>query len=439
MDGSLPSLAGVTCSHLYHAIPMMASGWFWIDPNGGDNADAVSVYCEVQTDNANTLVYALQNLAQDRHTGPSGTDQLSFISSYISGEFEYNISASQLQALQDQSSVGRQSLVFQCKGVLVHSWTSQSNTNDLVENFTFWKSSRGLLWYADGSNATALGSNYSDVQRYPVYYLDDGCKSNNIDIWSNTTVLFASNEPAAVPIVDVALLDAYSIKEEFGIDFGPAVFSTTSFKDLGLSQFKPGRSCLDILGTGNSRGDGVYWIDPLRNGDTVLVRCNMTAGGFTQIPREPTQKVPLSQWVTEGQDAYRWFSDTPSGYKLAYTMSLEQVQALIAMSTVGYQYLSYQCRSVVTWYSNDSPHTDLFTNPLQLKAVGGQLWNKAQSANFFPEVVNDSCYFNDVVVHNGSMILHGPASGFPIVDFALHDWSDTGEEFGLTLEDAWVQ
>eukprot|EP00045_Choanoeca_perplexa_P000996 m.17373 g.17373 ORF g.17373 m.17373 type:complete len:390 (-) comp10665_c0_seq9:562-1731(-) len=308
MDGSLPSLAGVTCSHLYHAIPMMASGWFWIDPNGGDNADAVSVYCEVQTDNANTLVYALQNLAQDRHTGPSGTDQLSFISSYISGEFEYNISASQLQALQDQSSVGRQSLVFQCKGVLVHSWTSQSNTNDLVENFTFWKSSRGLLWYADGSNATALGSNYSDVQRYPVYYLDDGCKSNNIDIWSNTTVLFASNEPAAVPIVDVALLDAYSIKEEFGIDFGPAVFSTTSFKDLGLSQFKPGRSCLDILGTGNSRGDGVYWIDPLRNGDTVLVRCNMTAGGFTQIPREPTQKVPLSQWVTEGQDAYRWFS-----------------------------------------------------------------------------------------------------------------------------------
>ena len=72
---------------------------------------------------------------------------------------------------------------------------------------TFCRAYSGLLWFSDTSNASTLGASYSNAVRYPVYYLDDECKINNNGVWANTTVLFASDNPSAVPIVDAALRD----------------------------------------------------------------------------------------------------------------------------------------------------------------------------------------------------------------------------------------
>jgi len=44
-----------------------------------------------------------------------------------------------------------------------------------------------------------------------VYYLDNGCKINDNGVWANTTVLFASDNPSAVPIVDAAFKDTGAV------------------------------------------------------------------------------------------------------------------------------------------------------------------------------------------------------------------------------------
>lgn len=41
----------------------------------------------------------------------------------------------------------------------------------------------------------------------------------------------------------------------------------------------PGQSCKDIVDSGYSRGDGVYWIDPENNGNPLSVYCDMTTDG----------------------------------------------------------------------------------------------------------------------------------------------------------------
>ncbi|XP_078377852.1 intelectin-like [Oculina patagonica] len=47
----------------------------------------------------------------------------------------------------------------------------------------------------------------------------------------------------------------------------------------------PGSSCKDILISGDSEGDGEYWIDPADSGDPFTVFCDMTTeqGGWTLI------------------------------------------------------------------------------------------------------------------------------------------------------------
>ena len=48
---------------------------------------------------------------------------------------------------------------------------------------------------------------------------------------------------------------------------------------LGSSSSRPAHSCKHIRDSGDSKGDGVYWIDPERNGNSLLVYCDMTTDG----------------------------------------------------------------------------------------------------------------------------------------------------------------
>ena len=42
------------------------------------------------------------------------------------------------------------------------------------------------------------------------------------------------------------------------------------------SEKGPANSCKDIRDSGNSRGDGEYWIDPEKTGNPLRVFCDMT-------------------------------------------------------------------------------------------------------------------------------------------------------------------
>ena len=47
----------------------------------------------------------------------------------------------------------------------------------------------------------------------------------------------------------------------------------------GLNSHQPGHSCKGILDSGDSRGDGEYWIDPEKSGNSLKVFCDMTTDG----------------------------------------------------------------------------------------------------------------------------------------------------------------
>ena len=47
----------------------------------------------------------------------------------------------------------------------------------------------------------------------------------------------------------------------------------------GLYSHKPARSCMDIQDSGDSRGDGEYWIDPEKSGNPLKVFCDMKTDG----------------------------------------------------------------------------------------------------------------------------------------------------------------
>ena len=47
----------------------------------------------------------------------------------------------------------------------------------------------------------------------------------------------------------------------------------------GLFSDLPAESCKDIRDSGDSKGDGKYWIDPEKNGNPFEVYCDMTTDG----------------------------------------------------------------------------------------------------------------------------------------------------------------
>ena len=51
----------------------------------------------------------------------------------------------------------------------------------------------------------------------------------------------------------------------------------------GLLANQPAHSCKDIRDSGDSKGDGEYWIDPEKSGNPLKVFCDMTTDGGKQI------------------------------------------------------------------------------------------------------------------------------------------------------------
>ena len=47
----------------------------------------------------------------------------------------------------------------------------------------------------------------------------------------------------------------------------------------GLNSNQPAHSCKDIRESGDSKGDGQYWIDPEKTGNPFKVYCDMTTDG----------------------------------------------------------------------------------------------------------------------------------------------------------------
>ena len=68
------------------------------------------------------------------------------------------------------------------------------------------------------------------------------------------------------------------------------MFCYVSAAIKGLYSNQPGHSCKDIWESGDSKGDGEYWIDPEKGGHPFKVYCDMTTDGG-KLKRYYDQKI----------------------------------------------------------------------------------------------------------------------------------------------------
>lgn len=77
-------------------------------------------------------------------------------------------------------------------------------------------------------------------------------------------------------------------------------------KEKGWYCDNPGRSCLDIRDSGDSKGDGEYWIDPENNGNPLKVYCDMTTDGGEMQMKEINRK-KLNHLTNGKEILFRFF------------------------------------------------------------------------------------------------------------------------------------
>ncbi|KAL9963774.1 hypothetical protein ACROYT_G027314 [Oculina patagonica] len=148
----------------------------------------------------------------------------------------------------------------------------------------------------------------SDIrcQSYNYVFFQDICELNNRtkearpeDFVKDSDRYYMKKAPNRVPLGSIPELPADSCGEIKASEGGQAVsgnywldlenngnplkvycdMTTDGVLPLGWYSYRPGNSCKHIRDSGNSKGDGEYWIDPEKDGNPLNVHCEMTTDG----------------------------------------------------------------------------------------------------------------------------------------------------------------
>lgn len=144
-----------TCKHLSNERPDLESARYWIDPNGGDKADAVQVYCDM-TEKATCI----QPSFGESNTDIADNENELRLSRTANGMVSYDIPTNQLNSLQMMSTHASQSMKYYCNNPNDYNWVSNPQ---IALTFLAW----------DGAKLTAKGSKHL---RYEL--IEDGCQVN---------------------------------------------------------------------------------------------------------------------------------------------------------------------------------------------------------------------------------------------------------------------
>ena len=192
--GKTPQTAKKTCKRILEIGCPVTSGIYWINPNGGTNADAFEVYCDMTTDGGGwtRLKYASDLIHKNHRNGGSGAD----VSQWWDGTFSLTLSNQQINDIRAVSTEGKQRYVGTCDGVIHYEYN-------------------GGYGYAFGfrfhnGEETAFGQ-----QTYPssnINVVSDGCETNSN---SSTDTIFEIND-IRVPVIGVHSRDNGASGELFG-------------------------------------------------------------------------------------------------------------------------------------------------------------------------------------------------------------------------------
>lgn len=196
---------GKTCRDIAVAHPELKSGNYWIDPNEGDERDAILVYCDMEK-KASCVLPQPNKTPIITH---ARSHQEIWLSEMKKGmKITYKAHSNQITFLQLLSTHTVQNITLHCKNVVAY-YDQQKQT--------YRKGLKLMSW--NDAEITPKGN-----MRLRYEALEDECKVRSDD-WAKTVVQYKSDLTTRLPIIDVAVRDVQDEKQEFWIEIGPACFT----------------------------------------------------------------------------------------------------------------------------------------------------------------------------------------------------------------------
>lgn len=202
-----------TCRDLKLCHPEWKSGNYWVDPNIGSTADAIQVFCNMET--GETCVYPTIAKVPKKNWWTTKSEDLKHIwfGETMNGGFHFSYAQSgaaasiQLNFLRLLSTEASQNITYHCKNSIAYMDQALGNLK------------KALL--LEGSNEVELRAEGSSRFTYSV--LEDGCKKHT-NRWSKTVFEYKTQKTSRLPIVDFAPRDIGGADQEFGVDVGAVCF-----------------------------------------------------------------------------------------------------------------------------------------------------------------------------------------------------------------------
>jgi len=182
-----------SCADLFRMKKSLRSGYYWIDPNGGSNEDAVVVHCNAV--NHETCIYPKAPVLENQKHY-EGEDQFVWASKDIMEEFGYEYAANivQIKMIRLLSEKARQNVTYSCK-----------NSNAILKVLT------------DDERT-------EDITKLETKIVKDDCLIKD-NTWRKAVYEIETEELETLPIQDIAVKDVGGKGEEFGLEIGPICFS----------------------------------------------------------------------------------------------------------------------------------------------------------------------------------------------------------------------
>jgi len=182
-----------SCADLFRMKKSLRSGYYWIDPNGGSNEDAVVVHCNAV--NHETCIYPKAPKMENRKHY-EGEEEIVWAKKVIDEEpgFEYAANIVQIKMIRLLSEKARQNVTYTCKN------------------------SHAILKVLTDDEQT------EDIAKLETKVIKDDCLIKD-NTWRSAVYEIETEELETLPIQDIAIKDVRDPKVEFGLEVGPICFS----------------------------------------------------------------------------------------------------------------------------------------------------------------------------------------------------------------------